>query len=170
MHIVPNLTQLFKKTTSTTKATMLYALFFNTLLTVAMYEKCEDVSKRCHNIFVPRFSIFLKTENLANLDSWGRWKNFQYFLRYLYLDFSCYQWISNSWNLETTFLWEIPITSKILFKLVWWSTFCKLFEHFCLVWVMCHGLAPCFSSQIVSRAESVDLYSVAYYKHLYIQA
>ena len=28
--------QLFKKTTSTTKATMLYALFFNTLLTVAV--------------------------------------------------------------------------------------------------------------------------------------
>ena len=30
--------QLFKKTTSTTKATMLYALFFNTLLTVAVNE------------------------------------------------------------------------------------------------------------------------------------
>ena len=38
-----------KKTTSTTKATMLYALFFNTLLNVsnvAVNEKCEDVSKK----------------------------------------------------------------------------------------------------------------------------
>ena len=50
---------------------------------------------------------------------WRRWKNYQYFLRYL--DFSCYQWVSNSWNLETTFSREIPITSKITLLITYMS-------------------------------------------------
>ena len=91
---------------------------------------------------------------------------------YQYYDFICsfFQYLvicCSEWKMWGC-LKKGVITSSFQDLQYFWTTFYKLFEHFCLIWVMCHGLAPCFSSQIVSRAESVDLYSVAYYKHLYI--